>query len=64
MFVKKDFREKGFSQILNNAIFKEAKKRGFKKIYLKTNLINYYEKFGAHYIETLKSGEKLYFFEI
>lgn len=64
MFVKKDFRKKGYSKILNDAILKEAQKRGFKKIYLKTNLINYYEKFGAHYIETLKSGEKLYFFEI
>lgn len=64
MFIKEEYRGNGYSIILNNAILKEAKKRGYKKIYLKTNLINYYEKFGAHYLETLNSGEKLYYFEI
>lgn len=64
MFVKKEYRGKGYSKILNNAILEEAKKRGFNKVYLKTNLINYYEKFGAKYLENLKNGEKLYFFDI
>ena len=64
MFIKEEYRGNGYSIILNNAILEEAKKRGYKKIYLKTNLINYYEKFGAHYLETLNSGEKLYYFEI
>lgn len=64
MFIKEEYRGNGYSIILNNAVLKEAKKRGYKKIYLKTNLINYYEKFGAHYLETLNSGEKLYYFEI
>lgn len=64
MYVKEKFRGNGYSKLLNGAILKEAKTRGFTKIYLKTDLINYYEKFGANYIETLKSGEKLYYFNL
>lgn len=64
MYVKEKFRGNGYSKLLNEAILKDAKSRGFTKIYLKTDLINYYEKFGANYIETLKSGEKLYYFNL
>lgn len=64
MFVKKEFRGNGYSKMLNIAILQEAKKRGFKKIYLKTDLVNYYEKFGAKFLDTLNSGEKLYCFEL
>ena len=64
MYVKENFRKKGYSKILNNAILEEARKRGFKKIYLKTDLINYYEKFGAIFLYTLNSGEKLYYFSL
>ena len=62
--LKEEFRGNGYSKVLNNAILEEAKKRGFKKLYLKTNLINYYEKFGAIYLETLNNGEKLYYFSV
>ena len=64
MYVKESFRGNGYSRILNDAILKEAKTRGFEKIYLKTDLINYYEKFGATYLETLNTGEKLYYFDL
>lgn len=64
MFVKEEYRKKGYSKILNDAILEEARKRGFKKIYLKTDLENYYEKFGAKYLEKLENGEKLYCFEL
>ena len=64
MFVKKEYRGKGYSKILNDAILKEAKARGFKKLYLKTTLNNYYEKFGAKYLETLTNNEKIYYFDI
>lgn len=64
MYVKEEFRGKGYSKILNNAILEEAKNRGFKKLYLKTDLINYYEKFGAIFLENLNNGEKLYYFSI
>ena len=64
MFVKKEYRGNGYSKILNNAILKEAKIRGFRRLYLKTTLDNYYEKFGAKHLETLANDEKIYYFEI
>ena len=64
MYVKEEFRGQGYSKILNNAILEESRKRGFKKLYLKTDLINYYEKFGAIFLENLSNGEKLYYFSI
>ena len=57
MYVKKEYRKNGYSKILNDAILQEAKNRGFNKIYLKSELKNYYEKFGAKYIDTLNNGE-------
>ena len=59
MYVKFEYRGKGYSSILNDAILKEARKRGYKEIYLKTELINYYEKFGAIYIKNITEKEKL-----
>lgn len=64
MYVKKEYRNNGYSRILNDAILKEAKSRKFKVIYLKTELVNYYEKFGAILIKKLKSGEYLYKFDL
>lgn len=64
MYVKKEYRNHGYSRILNDAILNEAKDRGFLTLYLKTDLKNYYEKFGAIFIKKLKSGESLYKFEI
>ena len=60
MYVKKEYRGKGYSKILNDAILEEAKNRGFKEIYLKTELENYYEKFGAIFIKKLSTNESLY----
>ena len=34
MYVKKEYRGQGYSKILNDAILKEARKRGYKEIYL------------------------------
>ena len=64
MFVKEEFRGNGYSRILNDAILDEARRRGFSRLYLKSDLINYYEKFGAKYIEDLSNGEKLYYIEL
>lgn len=64
MYVKKEYRKNGYSKILNDAILQEAKNRGFNKIYLKSELKNYYEKFGAKFIDTLNNGEKLYYIEL
>ena len=64
MYVKEEYRGKGYSKILNDAILEEAKSRGFDKIYLKSDLNNYYEKFGAIYIDNLANGEKLYYIKL
>ena len=62
MYVKKEYRGKGYSKELNKAILNEAKKLGYTKVYLKTELENYYEKFGAIFQENLNDKEKLYYF--
>ena len=59
MFVKKEYRGKGYSKLLNDAILDVARNRGFKEVYLKTELINYYEKFGAIPVKILSTGEQL-----
>ena len=64
MFVKKEFRGNGYSRVLNDAILDEARKRGFSVLYLKSDLVNYYEKFGARYVEDLSNGERLYCIEL
>lgn len=64
MYVKNEFRGKGYSKLLNDAIIEEARNLGYSKIYLKTDLVNYYEKFGAKYMEDLECGEKLYYIEL
>ncbi len=64
MYVKKEYRGKGYSKILNQAIIKEAQRLGYDKVYLKSDLINYYEKFGAKRIEQLKNGEVLYYIDL
>ena len=64
MYVKKEYRGKGYSKILNDAILEESRKTNHKEIFLKTNLKNYYEKFGAKFIKKLSNGEKLYKFEL
>lgn len=64
MYVKKEYRGNGYSKVLNDAILRKAKKLGYKKVYLKSDLVNYYEKFGAIYIDRLKNGENLYYIEL
>ena len=64
MFVKKEYRGKGYSKMLNNAILNEAHNLGYTKVYLKTELENYYEKFGAVFIENLPDKEKLYYIKL
>lgn len=64
MYVKKEYRNNGYSKLLNNALLKEAKKLGYKQVYLKTSLVNYYEKFGAKYMESINNNEKLYYIDL
>lgn len=64
MYVKKEYRGHGYSKLLNNAILKEAAERDIQRLYLKTELENYYEKFGAKFLEYLLNGEKLYYIDL
>ena len=64
MYVKEEYRGNGYSKILNDALLEECKKLGYEKIYLKSELINYYEKFGAKYIKNLSDTEKLYYMDL
>lgn len=64
MYVSENYRGKGYSKILNDAILKNAKCLGYGKVYLKSDLVNYYEKFGAKYMEDLSNGEKLYYIDL
>ena len=64
MFVDKPYRGNGYSRLLNDAIKKEAHKLGFKRIYLKSKLVNYYEKFGAVYMTNLSDIEKMYYMDV
>lgn len=64
MYVKEEYRAKHYSKILNDALIEEARKLGYEKIYLKSELINYYEKFGAKYIKNLSDKEKLFYIDL
>ena len=64
MYVKDKYRGLGYSKILNKSIIDEVKRLGYSKVYLKTDLVNYYEKFGFSYLEDLNNGEKLYYMEV
>lgn len=64
MYVKEEYRKNGYSKILNEAILKEAKSRGYEKVYLKSDLKNYYEKFGAKQMRKLSNGETLYYIKL
>lgn len=64
MYVKEEYRGKGYSRTLNDAILTEAKKRNYESIYLKTTLNNYYEKFGAKFLKKLSNDEKIYKFDL
>lgn len=64
MYVKKEYRGEHCSKILNDAVLEKSRKRGYKKIYLKTELKNYYEKFGAKFVRRINSKENLYEFNL
>lgn len=64
MYVKSEYRGKHYSKILNDALLDECKKLGYDRIYLKSELVNYYEKFGAKYIKNLSDKEKLFFMDL
>ncbi len=64
MYVKKEYRGLGYSKLLNDALKTKAKKLGYTKLYLKSDLKNYYEKFGAIKFDKLSNGEDLFYMDL
>lgn len=64
LFVKEKYRGKNYSNILISSLLNKASELGYKKVYLKSDLNGFYEKYNAKYIETLKNKEKLYYIEL
>lgn len=64
MYVKEKYRGNGYSKILNDALLDRTRSLNYDKVYLKSDLINYYEKFGARFIKKLKNGESLYYIDL
>ena len=60
MYVLPEYRGLGYSKYLHGALVKEALKRGIDTLYLKTDLVHFYEKFGARFIKELGNGKRLY----
>lgn len=64
MYVKKEYRGLGYSKLLNDALKSKAKELGYTKLYLKSDLKNYYEKFGAIKFDKLSNGEDLFYMDL
>lgn len=64
LYVKPEYRGMNTSKMLTEEIIKCANSKHFEKLYLKTTLINFYEKFGFKYLKTLPNGEKLYYINL
>lgn len=62
--IARQYRGLGYSKILLNTANETFRKLNIKQAYLKTNLNNFYEKFGWRYMKDIKINdctEKLYF---
>lgn len=64
MYVKKEYRKRGYSKILNDEILRQARILGYTRVYLKSYLDKYYQKLGAKRISKLSNGESLYYIDL
>ena len=64
MYVKENYRGLGYSKLLNDALKSKAKELGYTRLYLKSDLKNYYEKFGAIKFDKLNNGEDLFYMDL
>ncbi len=53
VFIKEEYRGHGYSKLLIASAKEETKKMGYPNLYLHSKHINYYEKFGFNYLETV-----------
>ena len=65
LFVLPKYRRRGIGQALQAAVLKTAKQAGYKKIYLMSELKNYYEKTGWRFMEIgpYTEGRKIRLYE-
>ncbi len=63
VYVKEEYRKRGYSTILINDSIKYAKELGYKDLYLHSKHENYYEKYGFEFIGIVKTkhGDKRLF---
>jgi predicted acetyltransferase len=63
VFIKEQYRNRGFSRVLIEDSIKKTKELGYKTLYLHSRLENYYEKFGFKFLEEVetKYGKKRIF---
>jgi N-acetylglutamate synthase and related acetyltransferases len=64
LYVKEQYRGNNITKKLSEAIIEKAKKMGFEKIYLKTELENFYDKYGFKYLENISKDEKIYYMDL
>jgi len=58
LLVLKKYRNLGIGKILQQELLKTARRAGFRKVYLFTELKNYYEKSGWRFVETATYTER------
>lgn len=64
LYVKEEYRGLQISKQLNERVISSAQQLNYQKLYLKTNLLNFYKKYGWVKIETMGNGENLYCFNL
>ncbi|BDE10579.1 N-acetyltransferase [Lactococcus cremoris] len=50
LYVEEEFRQQGFARLLIEVVKEECKTFSFKKLYLATDFIDFYEQFDFHYL--------------
>ena len=55
VYVKEEYRKKGYSTILINDAIKYAQELGYKDLYLHSRIKNYYEKYGFEFLKEVKT---------
>ncbi len=67
VFIKEEYRGHGYSRILISSAINETKKLGYHKLYLHSRHINFYEKYGFNYLETIDTiygPKRIFIYEI
>ena len=55
VYVREEYRKRGYSTVLINDSIKFAKELGYKDLYLHSRINNYYEKYGFKFLKEVKT---------